>query len=263
MLSTEERLAIEHIASSQNNMNGRRASALIALSDGQSHAQVAEETGLTEGQVKYAVRKFNQYGLGAFTESTTNEQTGEPSLGETEQLRQMVAELNTRVAELQALVDAQGTQPDNSAYPLRLLTMVRDNIQKLTPDMQLDVLRNFQGMSTEDLLDIDTWKGLAYMMTYSARFQAGQARDRVANTINQVVPEPIQPARLWGLGKKGLDRITPDIAKQILSTFEGASRQDLFDLDTWKGIAYMINYSLQFQAEQLKLRLTGGKESDN
>lgn len=261
-LTTDERTTIELIAASQNDLAGQRAAALIALADGQSQATVAEATGLTEGQVKYIVRKFKEQGLQAFAESTANDNPAMEEKDEAEQLRAMVAELNNRVAELQAMVDAQGSKAESVAPPLGLLSMVRDNIQKLTPDMQVDILRNFQGMSTEDLLDIDTWKGLAYMMTYSARFQAGQARDRVANTINHVVPEPIQPGRLWNLGKRGLDRITPDIAKQILSTFEGASRQDLLDLDTWKGIAYMINYSLQFQAEQLKLRLTGNKDSE-
>lgn len=264
MLSEEDRTAIEQIASTQTNIDGRRAAALIALADGQSQVSVAEATGLTEGQVKYIVRKFREHGLEAFADTTAADQSHTESTDEAEKLRAMVAELNIRVAELQALVDSQSGQTSaNNAYPLRLLAMVRDNVQKLTPDMQLDILKNFEGMSTEDLLDIDTWKGLAYMMTYSARFQAGQARDRVASTINHVVPEPIQPGRLWDLGKKGLGRITPDIAKQIFSTFEGASREDLLDLDTWKGIAYMINYSLQFQAEQLKLRLTGGSESEN
>ncbi|HRO23186.1 MAG TPA: hypothetical protein PLR07_02685, partial [Promineifilum sp.] len=114
-----------------------------------------------------------------------------------------------------------------------------------------------------DLLDLETWKGLAYMMTYSARFQADQMRGKVSDTINHVVPEPIQPGRLWQMGKSGLDRITPEFAKQILSTFQGASREDLLDPNTWKGVWYMITYSLQFQAEQLKQRLTAAEEGQS
>ena len=85
-------------------------------------------------------------------------------------------------------------------------------------------------------------------------------RGKMSDTINQVVPEPIQPGRLWQFGKSGLDRITPEFAKQILSTFQGASREDLLDPDTWKGVWYMITYSLHFQAEQLKQRLTAAEE---
>jgi len=208
------------------------------------------------------VRKFRDQGLSAFEASAAPEATAGPAEDEAEQLRRLVAELNARVAELEGMVGA-GTSSDGPAYsPVRLLTSVRDNLHKLTPDMQLDVLRNFQGMTAEDMLDLDTWKGVAYMMTYSARFQAGQVRDKVSGAINQVVPEPIQPGRLWQMGKSGLDRLTPEFAKQILSTFQGASREDLLDPDTWKGIFYMINYSLQFQAEQLKQRLSHAGEAE-
>lgn len=257
LLSSADKEALLQIAAAQNDLNGRRAAALVAIDRGQAIDEAADSSGLTEGQVNYILRKYREQGLDAFPATVVSGSTAADNTDETEQLRSMVAELNKRVEELQAMVDAQGANAGNASMPLRLLTTIRDNAQKLTPDMQLDILRNFQGMSAEDLLDIDTWKGMAYMMAYSARFQAGQVRDRVTGTINHVVPEPVQPARLWQWGKKSLDRITPDIAKQIVSTFEGATREDLLDLDTWKGIAYMINYSIQFQAEQLKQRLTG------
>ena len=60
--------------------------------------------------------------------------------------------------------------------------------------------------------------------------------------------------------KGGLDKITPDIARQIAGSFEGATREDLLDPDTWKGVWYMLNYSLQFQAEQIKHRFLGEEE---
>ena len=88
-------------------------------------------------------------------------------------------------------------------------------------------------------------------------------RGKVSGAINQVVPEPIQPGRLWQMGKAGLDRVTPEFAKQILGTLQGASREDLLDPDTWKGVWYMVNYSLQFQAEQLKQRLSHSGESQS
>lgn len=262
LLSDETRTALQQLALSQD-IDGQRAAALLAVADGQTQAEAAAAHDLTEGQVGYIVRKFREQGLGAFEAgSAALEATAGPAEDEAEQLRRLVAELNARVAELEGMVGA-GTSSDGPAYsPVRLLTSVRDNLHKLTPDMQLDVLRNFQGMTAEDMLDLDTWKGVAYMMTYSVRFQAGQMRDKVSGAINQVVPEPIQPGRLWQMGKSGLDRLTPEFAKQILSTFQGASREDLLDPDTWKGIFYMINYSLQFQAEQLKQRLSHAGEAD-
>ena len=257
LIADEARPALQQLAAGQD-IDGRRAAALLAVAEGQSQAEAAAAHDLTEGQVGYIVRKFREQGLAAFATSLEAETV---TADETEQLRLLIASLNARVAELEQLVEAR-SGGDGTAYsPLRLLTTVRDNVQKLTPAMQLDVLRNFQGMSAEDLLDLDTWKGLAYMMTYSARFQAEQMRGKVSEAINQVVPEPIQPGRLWEMGKAGLDRVTPEFAKQILGTLQGASREDLLDPDTWKGVWYMINYSLQFQAEQLKQRLSHSGES--
>jgi len=264
LLSAEMRERVEQIAATRPDIHGQRAAALLAVDAGQRYAAAAAANGLTEGQVGYIVRKFREQGLDAFP--PVDEAAAEPQAGaagdEAAQLRALVDELNARMAELQQMVDEK--HGGDAAYsPLRLLTLVRDNVQKLTPEMQLDVLRNFQGMSAEDLLDLDTWKGMAYMMAYSARFQAGQMRDKMSGVINQVVPEPIQPGRLWQLGKSGLGRVTPEFAKQILGTFQGATREDLMDLDTWKGVWTMINYSLQFQAEQLKQRLSHSDHSQS
>ena len=264
LLSDETRTVIEQIAAAQTDIEGRRAAALVAVSAGQSHAEAAAANGLTEGQVGYIVRKFREQGLDAFPSAARAASEAGKAEHEAEQLRAIIKDLDTRVAELQQIVDQQALAGDEATYsPARLLSMVRENAQKLTPEMQLDVLRNFQGMSAEDLLDLETWKGLAYMMTYSARFQAGQVRGKVSETINQVVPEPVQPGRLWQMGKSGLSRITPDFAKQVLSTFQGATREDLMDPNTWKGVWYMITYSLQFQAEQLKQRLSASEESQS
>jgi len=259
LLSEDERQALASLAASHRDIDGQRAAALLAIDAGQSHADAAAAHGLTEGQVSYILRKFRDQRLQAFP---INQETAGSSEPDPEQTRALLNDLNARVAELQQLLEQKNSTAESSPYsPTRLLAMIRDNVHKLTPEMQLDVLRNFQGMSAEDLLDLETWKGLAYMMTYSARFQADQMRGKVADTINQVVPEPIQPSRLWQMGKSGIDRLTPEFAKQILSTFQGASREDLLDPNTWKGVWYMITYSLQFQAEQLKQRLSAADDS--
>jgi len=260
-ITDDSRPILEHLAAGEG-VDARRAAALLAVADGRSYAEAAAAHDLTAGQVGYIVRKYREQGLAAFPEAATPVVQGASLDGEAEELRRVIDELNARVNELQQMVDARPAA-DSTYSPAGLLVMVRDSVQRLTPEMQLDVLRNFQGMSAEDLVDLDTWKGLAYMMTYSARFQAGQVRDKVSDAINHVVPEPIQPGRLWQAGKSGLDRITPEFAKQILGTFQGASREDLLDPNTWKGVWYMINYSLRFKAEQLKQRLSSAEETES
>ena len=96
------------------------------------------------------------------------------------------------------------------------------------------------------------------MMTYSARFQAGQVKDR----MNDHLPEPLQPDRWLRFMKKNLDRVTPEIAKNLMETFQGASKEDLMDPDTWKGVWYMLDYSLRFQTEQFKQRMMGNEGTE-
>lgn len=170
------------------------------------------------------------------------------------EMRQLVDELDTLLADLKKSLPEGG-----SPYsPLRFLTYLRQNLHKLSPEMRLGLLESFEGMTKEDLLDLDTWKGMAYMMSYSARFQAEQTKER----MNEHLPTPMKPDTWINLIKRGLDRVTPGVAKDIAQNFQGATREDLMDPDTWKGVWYMLDYSLRFQAEQFKQKLTGEPGDD-
>jgi hypothetical protein len=133
---------------------------------------------------------------------------------------------------------------------------VRGGLDRVTPEVIKDMIANLEGASREDLLDPETWKGLTYMLAYSAQFQAGKTKDM----LNEQLPEPLKPDTLWGILVGGIDRITPETAKEILASFDGATKEDLLDPETWKGVWYMLNYSLQFQAEQFRRRLSGETE---
>ena len=140
--------------------------------------------------------------------------------------------------------------------PDTVTSNVRGGLDRVTPEVVKDMIANLEGTSREDLLDPDTWKGIAYMIAYSAQFQAGKTKDM----LNEQLPDPLKPDTLWGIVKGGIERITPQTAKEILASFEGASKEDLLDPETWKGVWYMLNYSLQFQAEQLRQRLSRESE---
>ncbi|GAB4279793.1 MAG: hypothetical protein Kow0080_32280 [Candidatus Promineifilaceae bacterium] len=175
--------------------------------------------------------------------------------GNDPRLQELMDELDSLVNELKASIPADSRSPYS---PLRMATMLRENISQLAPDLQLSILENFQGMTKEDLMDLDTWKGMAYMAGYSARFQAGQVKDK----MNETLPKPFKPDTWLGLMKQGFDKFAPDFAKEIAASFEGATAEDFMDPDTWKGVFYMLNYSLQFQAQQWKERLTGSAEDE-
>lgn len=173
-------------------------------------------------------------------------------------LEDLVAELDGLVTDLKTTLTQEAPKdPAMSDYPLRLIGLVRENLSRFSPDVQLGILEGFEEMTVDDLTDLDTWKGMAYMFAYSARFQAGQVKDRV----NQHLPEALQPDTMLRFVRNHLDRFTPEVAKDLMNSLEGASKEDLLDPDTWKGMWYMLNYSVQFQAEQLKQRLMGGEAS--
>ena len=175
-----------------------------------------------------------------------------------DRLEGLVDELDELVTDLKSTLGSEEAPRDSSIadYPLRMLTLIRDTAGRLTPDVQLGMLESFEDMTVEDVMDLDTWKGMAYMLSYSAKFQAGQARDK----MNETLPEPLQPDTMMRLVKGNIDRFAPEAAKELMANFEGATREDLLDPDTWKGVWYMLNYSLQFQAEQMKQRLIGEGE---
>lgn len=162
----------------------------------------------------------------------------------------LLAELDALVEELKASVPDDGSSPYN---PLTLLTAVRSNLNRLAPEAQLGILESFRDMTREDLMDIETWKGMAYMMSYSARFQAEKMRDR----MNEQMPGPLKPDTVSNFMKQNFDRYAPELIKGLVENLQESEPEDWLDPDTWKGMFYMINYSLQFQAEQLKQRLGG------
>ncbi|MFQ5399796.1 MAG: hypothetical protein ACE5E7_09385 [Anaerolineae bacterium] len=171
-----------------------------------------------------------------------------PEAGTNDRVQALVDELDVLVSQL------KGTMPAGSASPyspLTLLKALRDNLDVLAPEVQLGILQSFEGMTREDLLDIDTWKGLAYMMSYSARFQANQTREK----MNERLPDPLKPDSVLRFMKGSFEKLAPDLAKDVMASFQGATVEDLMDPDTWKGVWVMLNYSLQFQAEQWKKKV--------
>ncbi len=186
---------------------------------------------------------------------TTAPATSEADAALLARKNELLSELDELVADLKTAVPTTDASPYN---PLTLLTYLRENLSKFTPEMQLGILQNFEGMTREDLIDIETWKGMGYMLSYSARFQANQLREK----MNEQLPKPLQPDTMLGFVKSNIDRFTPDVAKGIMDSLQGATREDLMDPETWKGMWYMINYSVQFQAEQLKQKLAGETEEE-
>ncbi len=174
-----------------------------------------------------------------------------------ERMSQLVDELDVLVTELKGVFVENGRSA--AIYtPARLAALLRDSLDKLPIDVQNGVLENFEGMTKEDLMDPDTWKGLAYMMSYSARFQAGQVVDRVDNRL----PERVQSRRLFGRVRARISRHTPEMVKELFATFDDATLDDFLDPDTWKGMWFMMDYAIRDQLDQVKVRVMGEEDDE-
>ncbi len=258
LLRPEERVALQKLAE-QPGDDGQRAAALLVLDAGETQAKAAEESGLTVNQVRYIAKKFREERLLAFPDALgllpiEEEAIEDPvresrlSAGTSGQLRRLQAEIDALANELKAILPQGGQYPYS---PLAMLSLVRETAARYTPEIQTSILKPFEDMTADDLVDPETWKGIAYMIAYSAQFQASQAR----GALNEHLPEPIKPDTVYKSVRLSLDRITPEIAKDMAANLQGASREDLLDPETWKGIAYMLAYSTQFQAGQAKAKL--------
>ena len=71
LLSAQERIAFRMI-STGNDLHGQRAIALLAVDEGATQAEAAQQAALTPGQVKYWLGKFRQVRMQIFPEEVLN-----------------------------------------------------------------------------------------------------------------------------------------------------------------------------------------------
>jgi 1-acyl-sn-glycerol-3-phosphate acyltransferase len=99
-----------------------------------------------------------------------------------------------------------------------------------------------------------------------ARQQLSEELDQLIERIKasnpEYVPPPFSPQRLVGLITRNLERFSPAMGLSILEQLRDSISSDLLDIDTWKGVWYMINYSLEYQGDMLKRRISGEYDTD-
>lgn len=85
---------------------------------------------------------------------------------------------------------------------------------------------------------------------------------RVKTISPDYSPPPFSPTRLIKLIESNLENFSPEMRLGVLEKLRQTIGEDLLDLDTWRGVWYMVNYSLENQADMLKRRLSGEYETD-
>ncbi len=98
------------------------------------------------------------------------------------------------------------------------------------------------------------------------RLQLAQELDKLIERVQTMTPgytpPPFSASRLIRLIEENIEKLSPDFRIGLLDKLRGSIASDLFDLDTWKGVWYMLNYSLEYQSDILKRRFTGEYETD-
>ena len=158
-----------------------------------------------------------------------------------EEFEALVAEINELAEEIRR-VEAAYTPPPFTARGM--IGLLKQNMQKFTPEMRLSILgelrESFEGASPRDVLDPDTWKGMWYLLNYSVENNSGRIREQVGQ-------------RLSGLPGASL-------MSDLQGSLQGASAKDFLDVDTWKGLWFIVNYSLRYEAGRMKQRVLGESE---
>jgi hypothetical protein len=158
-----------------------------------------------------------------------------------EQFDRFVADVNALAEELEQ------QNPEYSAPPFsvdRLLGVIENYVQRLPAEMRLSFLNDLrgalQGASPRDFADPNTWKGLWYLLNYSLRAESAVLSEALLSRLAAV---------------PGAQTVTA-----VVNVARQARPSDLLELETWKGLWFLVNHSLQSQAEAIRRRV-GGSES--
>lgn len=72
----------------------------------------------------------------------------------------------------------------------------------------------------------------------------------------------LSPERVFEALEASSDFIPRSVRRTLTNRLKDIIGEDIFDLDTWKGMAYVVNSSIQMQADAFKRRLAGEYETD-
>ena len=269
----------------QNEPNDKKATrlqALLLVDEGMTQSAAAAATNLSVSQVTYAVGQFREKGVSLFIPPAANAPAAEleintaveveaeavavEELDETvpqvadettmvsispKQFRAMMAELNKFADRIQQQV--KFTPPPFSADEMLNL------MQKLTPE-RLTIINDMQNLldnrpDAKELFDADTWRGMWFILTYTAQNESKSLFSKAKQTVTRL------PGVSLGMrtGMAIFNKLPgSSLVLDVLGMLEGASPKDLLDPETWRGMIYLINYSLQYELEQMKERFLGG-----
>jgi len=86
---------------------------------------------------------------------------------------------------------------------------------------------------------------------------------RVQALFPDYTPPAFSPEGIFGVINRGSQAIEPGILTSLMKRLRRSINEDLLDIETWKGIWYMVNYTIEYQGDILKRRMKGDYETDS
>jgi 1-acyl-sn-glycerol-3-phosphate acyltransferase len=75
-------------------------------------------------------------------------------------------------------------------------------------------------------------------------------------------PPPFSPDQITAAVEESVQEYPKEVQRDVLERLRSAIDEQWFDPETWKGIWYMLNYTLQYNAGLVKRRFTGEYDTD-
>jgi len=159
-------------------------------------------------------------------------QTDQPSVDiEYDDIQRLVNELEVLVAQLRKITP-DFTPPTYSQQ--RLLQLIEDNIERLSPNVSIDLLERIRSKVNQDILDPDTWKGMWYMLNYYLEYQGETIKRRISGEYetddwgyDPEFLESIQPIfeylyyKYWRVETEGIENIPGEGRALLVSNHSG------------------------------------------
>ena len=166
--------------------------------------------------------------------------------------QQVVDHLNQLAAKLHEQTPSFVPPPFS---PNELLRLVRENVDRFTPEAVTQLRGMLEGATAEDFKDPETWKGMWFILTYTAKEESKSLLNKATSTIAGL------PGVSHGLGL--LSQMPgAGLVSDISGMLEGASPSDFLDKETWAGMWFILNHSLQHEASEMKRRICGEEDRE-
>jgi 1-acyl-sn-glycerol-3-phosphate acyltransferase len=150
-----------------------------------------------------------------------------------ELFRQLLKELNELSERVQALTPESPNGPPRFSRQ-RLLKLLEQNLDQIAPGAREGVLKQLGGVIGEDIFDLETWKGLWFLLSYTVKTQADVVRRRFTGEyevdewgvdwefIETVIPFLTFMYKVyWRVETRGMENIPSDGRVLLVSNHSG------------------------------------------